>query len=145
MTNLELYKAAQDKIEEARAEARRIGKLAFREGADALFETFPDLISFGWAQYTPYFNDGEPCNFSVYYGYPDINGEEYSGHKEHTYKDYRTGQDVTVPDTRTPEGEAVKEFLKSFSKETFEELFGDHVKVTVQMSGDPIVEEYDHE
>jgi hypothetical protein len=25
----------------------------------------PDIHSFGWRQYTPYFNDGEPCVFSV--------------------------------------------------------------------------------
>lgn len=26
----------------------------------------PAIIEFGWRQYTPYFNDGEPCTFSVY-------------------------------------------------------------------------------
>ncbi|MFI7096391.1 hypothetical protein [Streptomyces lydicus] len=26
----------------------------------------PTIIEFGWRQYTPYFNDGDPCEFSVY-------------------------------------------------------------------------------
>jgi hypothetical protein len=26
----------------------------------------PEIHSFGWQQYTPYFNDGEPCVFRVY-------------------------------------------------------------------------------
>jgi hypothetical protein len=26
----------------------------------------PTVIEFGWRQYTPYFNDGDPCTFSVY-------------------------------------------------------------------------------
>lgn len=26
----------------------------------------PTITEFGWRQYTPYFNDGEPCTFSVY-------------------------------------------------------------------------------
>ncbi|MGP4084148.1 hypothetical protein [Streptomyces sp. KR55] len=26
----------------------------------------PTIVEFGWRQYTPYFNDGEPCTFSVY-------------------------------------------------------------------------------
>jgi hypothetical protein len=25
----------------------------------------PTIVEFGWTQYTPYFNDGEPCEFSV--------------------------------------------------------------------------------
>lgn len=25
----------------------------------------PSVVAFGWSQYTPYFNDGEPCVFSV--------------------------------------------------------------------------------
>ncbi|MCX4801729.1 hypothetical protein OG594_08705 [Streptomyces sp. NBC_01214] len=26
----------------------------------------PTIVEFGWRQYTPYFNDGEPCEFSAY-------------------------------------------------------------------------------
>jgi hypothetical protein len=26
----------------------------------------PTITEFGWQQYTPYFNDGDPCEFSVY-------------------------------------------------------------------------------
>lgn len=26
----------------------------------------PTIVEFGWRQYTPYFNDGEPCTFSVH-------------------------------------------------------------------------------
>lgn len=26
----------------------------------------PTIVEFGWRQYTPYFNDGEPCEFSVH-------------------------------------------------------------------------------
>lgn len=26
----------------------------------------PTIVEFGWRQYTPYFNDGEPCTFSAY-------------------------------------------------------------------------------
>lgn len=30
-----------------------------------LFDEFPELTVVGWVQYTPYFNDGDPCVFSV--------------------------------------------------------------------------------
>lgn len=26
----------------------------------------PTIVEFGWRQYTPYFNDGEPCNFGAH-------------------------------------------------------------------------------
>lgn len=26
----------------------------------------PTIVEFGWRQYTPYFNDGDPCEFSAY-------------------------------------------------------------------------------
>lgn len=26
----------------------------------------PTIVEFGWRQYTPYFNDGDPCEFDVY-------------------------------------------------------------------------------
>lgn len=26
----------------------------------------PNIVEFGWEQFTPYFNDGDPCVFSVY-------------------------------------------------------------------------------
>ena len=34
-------------------------QLAFKE----LFDKHPEVKSMQWAQYTPYFNDGEPCEF----------------------------------------------------------------------------------
>lgn len=36
----------------------------FMEGLDKLFED-PRVEAIRWSQYTPYFNDGEPCEFSV--------------------------------------------------------------------------------
>jgi RecG-like helicase len=40
-----------------------------------LFADYPDLQSFGWSQYTPYWNDGSPCEFMVYNDEPMINGD----------------------------------------------------------------------
>lgn len=43
------------------------GKDLFHERTKEIFEKHGDIVdTFGWAQYTPYFNDGEPCEFSVY-------------------------------------------------------------------------------
>ncbi|MEU0952815.1 hypothetical protein ABZ353_10800 [Streptomyces niveus] len=50
----------------------------------------PTIVEFGWSQYTPYFNDGDTCDFSVHYlwvrttaeadGAVDEYGDEYSSH-----------------------------------------------------------------
>lgn len=48
--------------EQIREQARDI----FAGGAKEIFEKYGDKVGrFGWTQYTPYFNDGDPCVFSV--------------------------------------------------------------------------------
>lgn len=42
-----------------------IGAKYFREASKQLFDAYPKLESFTWAQYTPYFNDGDECVFGV--------------------------------------------------------------------------------
>lgn len=40
-------------------------KIVFAEVSKDIFEKYGDKIGcFRWSQYTPYFNDGEPCEFS---------------------------------------------------------------------------------
>ena len=55
---LALKTAYMQKIQE-------IGKAAFKAEINHLFATVPGLIRLGWTQYTPYFNDGDACIFSV--------------------------------------------------------------------------------
>jgi hypothetical protein len=72
-----------------------------------LFKQAPKLKSFGWTQYTPYFNDGDTCEFSVHLDYPLINGsnEEYDDVDEdeisikiYDYKKLETEEDVRIND-----------------------------------------------
>lgn len=48
-------------------------KSKFGETAKVLFDAYPRLKSFGWTQYTPYFNDGDECTFSAHTSDADIN------------------------------------------------------------------------
>ena len=77
---MDLKKSYDDKLRQGGAEAL---KESFKE----LFEAHPRLRSVVWAQYTPYFNDGDPCYFRV--GEFDVHvegvpNEEY-GDEDHTY------------------------------------------------------------
>lgn len=53
---------------------------ALKAEAEVLFAKWPKLENFSWTQYTPYFNDGEPCEFSInsdYHKYT-YDGEEFT-------------------------------------------------------------------
>ncbi len=69
-----------------------------------IFEQAPKLKSFGWTQYTPYFNDGDTCEFGVHFDYPYINGanEDYDESdisiKIFDYKKLETEEDVRIND-----------------------------------------------
>lgn len=46
--------------EQIKAEARKLLQKEF----EGFFDKHPNVLGFTWTQYTPYFNDGEPCEFS---------------------------------------------------------------------------------
>lgn len=45
---------------------RREGEAAVKDAFKDVFEKFPELRSIQWTQYTPYWNDGDVCHFSVH-------------------------------------------------------------------------------
>jgi hypothetical protein len=101
-----------------------------------------------WTQYTPYYNDGDPCVFQVHdlYGYTD--------------QDDPDAFDGTVYDWSSPRylkpqfGDKAEEVLKDFGaltkefsgvpEDVMQGLFGDHARVTVTREGLD-VEEYEHD
>lgn len=56
--------------EEYEAKVKQFGKDKFSEMVKEFFEKHQDVVSFRWNQYTPSFNDGDPCYFTV--GQPDL-------------------------------------------------------------------------
>ena len=70
---LERIKNQIAKLEAERdREAENYSKKQFKQ----LFKDHKDLECFSWVQYTPYWNDGDTCTFSVYNEEIDINDEE---------------------------------------------------------------------
>lgn len=89
-----------------RAEGEDIVKNAF----STLFDKYPTLEAIRWEQYTPYFNDGDPCEFSV--GEPRFkvaNGDEDEGDwgdgfiSNMTYKKYvdLTPEEIALIDPKS--------------------------------------------
>ena len=130
------YAELKQKLADLRTEMQTVAKKYFQDNAKGLFATHSILERFAWTQYTPYFNDGDPCEFSAHVDYPEVNDDEeffyYSDSKK------------KPTDPFTVAGLAVVEFLKAFSGDDLEEMFGDHCKVTVTREGVE-VEEYDHD
>ena len=132
----------------------------FHGMAKELFITYPELKSIGWTQYTPYFNDGETCEFESHSNYPTINGndENYginkteegvidivTDSKETMYdKDYKSIPNPNYNPYYQEIVSTVKDFLKLFDDDDMYDLFGDHTRVTITIDGCE-TEEYDHD
>lgn len=70
-----------------------------------LFKPAPTLKSIGWTQYTPFFNDGDSCEFSVNLDTFWINGANSDWDedcdisiKAHAYKKLETAEDMRIND-----------------------------------------------
>src|ERR1700742_4531811 len=61
----EKIEALKVKVNELNRQVREESKTLLNEGFTEIFANYPKLISFSWNQYTPYFNDGDECIFSV--------------------------------------------------------------------------------
>ena len=80
---LEEIKKGKEEIKDLQAKMREKIKSNFHDLAKTVFAEYPELKSFGWTQYTPYFNDGEECTFGSHHTNPFINGfDSWSSSKE---------------------------------------------------------------
>lgn len=94
-----------------------------------LFDANPSVEKISWTQYTPYFNDGESCEFCAQTDYIIINGED-------KYDSENIEKSVFV---------SFSSVLESIPYEFYLELFGDHVEITIKKDGTIKVDEYEHD
>ena len=115
------------------------------------FEEYPELTLIKWSQFTPYFNDGDTCEFN-------INSFTVSNAKNselvNTWGEYDISKGpepedlILIEYLRNSKYELIKE-IEDFAQSElgegiFKSVFGDHVIVTV--TKDNITsEEYEHE
>ena len=93
-----------------------------------IFDKYPIVETFAWRQYTPYFNDGEECTFGVNTE-PDINGKD-------SYDCEKGSDEAKASDD-------VESLLESIPTEIMEDIFGNHVEVTVNRDGTVEISAYD--
>lgn len=121
---------------------KRDGKVAILASLAGLFARFPHLEAVCWAQYTPYFNDGDPCVFSLCEPYVKVQGiKDEDSDRDDGYVD-RYG----LRDEDSEMEEALTEFYEQASaiEEVFKDVFDDHSEITVTRDGVK-VESYEHD
>jgi len=155
----EKLKELQNKLEKVKKEIKEEFALEFKKETSKYFEKYKWLKEISWSQYTPYFNDGDSCEFSVN-AETTINGcTLYS--KELYNESYTT---ILMDDEDIDEfikkcdndSSIIEEYLElsvlvdklmqflSNNSDIALELFGDHVKVSIQGDG-VFTEEYEHD
>jgi hypothetical protein len=158
--NLEALKEKKKEIAKLKAEAQQMASDAFDSFCKEIFEKHPKVESFGWSQYTPYFNDGDTCTFSANTDYISINGEYVDDSKwvsktnvtnwgtwNRELKVYEGRTEVPNLDYNEDLSKAsdeIVEFLSNFDNDFYITRFGDHAEITVTPDGVD-VDEYEHD
>lgn len=145
MSTLAALKQAVEKIEQARAEATKQAKETLGPALQQFLKDNPEVKSVAWSQYTPYFNDGEPCVFRIQGIYfmkielEDFNFDVLEGDEQ-----IRTWRKEDGVSESTYNACVELEKMLGGAEEVLEAVFGDHVYVIVTNKGVD-VQEYEHD
>lgn len=132
MTALESIRSKIKDIAEKRAAALAEIRKEFPEIIKPIFAEL-GIESVSWRQYTPYFNDGDECEFGVRNDHDSISIDG---------KDYYDDDNYKKEEDRFKKVAAV---LQSVPDEFYKDLFGDHSEITVKADGTIETEQYEHD
>lgn len=146
------FKAFEEKKKALVEELRKEFPAMFTE----LFAQSKRIDSITWRQYTPYFNDGDTCEFGVYADEPEVNEMSLYDidwydwkHRYYTQGDPRYANLLTDnPKIDIAECQLVEAFgdvIESIPEDFMKDLFGDHCEVTIRRDGTVDVNDYDHD
>lgn len=150
-----------EQINEKKAELDRIikelGERAIKEYLQEFWDRNPDIAGLKWNQYTPYFNDGDPCVFrvgEVRFRFSDT--REDGGDYEDGYEDSWSYGYHRYPDLKREDRDAALEAIPEYvaakklsgiwqnNEMTLLSVFGDHVQITADREKID-VDEYYHD
>lgn len=116
-------------IEAARKEAADFIVRGLRDIAEGFFAEFPDAHGFGWRQYAPYWNDGDPCVFSVH---------------EVELVDHRGQLDYSSSGEIWEKLQLIDQAVHTVDEDVYAQVFGEDCMVVVNRES-VVVEEIDHD
>lgn len=138
------------------------GEDAVKELFKEFFDKHPEVDNVHWTQYTPYFNDGDPCYFSVhefYLALGEVEEEESEGEEDEESEESDEDEDEDDYDydeeydswglsqSDNPKLKQIGEDLGTLQEipdDVLEHVFGDHVRITATREGFD-VDEYSHD
>jgi len=157
---LEKLKERQSQISDIKKEVLDLSSGIFEDFYKYIFEKYPTLESFGWSQYTPYFNDGDTCIFSVNTDYISVNDEYVDeakwssevnvinwGNWNRELKVYEGRVEQPNPNydpVLTAASNEITNFLGNFDNDFYLSKFGDHAEITVTKS-EIKISDHDHD
>jgi len=127
-----MHKVFQDLLDMQKAYRKKLrdeGEAAMKEAFKEVFDKHPSIDSIEWRQYTPYFNDGDPCYFRM---------------SEYEVEWLEDDDNEAIKNDN--QNEAIDDINAIFDAgdDIFESVLGDHIRVTVTADGIS-VREYDHD
>ena len=157
---VKLLKVKNSEIDNLKNETFELSNEVFGEWCKNIFEKHPKIESFGWNQYTPYFNDGDTCTFSANTDYLNVN-DEYVDDCDWMGATKVTNWGTYNRETKVYEGKVevpnekydkeledavneIRSFLNMFDDDFYIRRFGDHSEIIVTKEGVE-VDDYDHD
>lgn len=108
------------------------GKTALEASFKEIFDKHPELLAITWVQYTPYFNDGDACIFSIGEIAAFVKGGEYDEIDDPCNLEPYEGDDLSKHKELNKDFNKLRSIMnKSEVEEILEQVFGDHVQVAV--------------
>jgi len=157
----EKIEALKAKVAELNKQVREESQRLLNEGFTEVFEKYPKLLSFSWNQYTPYFNDGDECTFSVNTDslIPDFTDESAEDHNyEYSKGDCEWNSKTKkydyfpLSDEKKLNNEAYDELVEivnAIDDDTMKATYGNHITVTVSKNEDGTLktstDDYEHD
>lgn len=153
-------KEKKSEIENLNTELTKFSSGIFEDFYKYIFEKYTRLESFGWTQYTPYFNDGDTCVFHANTDYLIINGDYVDesnwispiniiswgnwNSESKSYVDRVEEENKNFDKNLSDATNEIIDFLSNFDNDFYLRKFGDHAEIIVTRNGVDI-SDYDHD
>ena len=144
LTSKEQFESFASELRKFRDDYTNLVKSKFNSVVGTLIKEFlekhEDVKAVSWAQYTPYFNDGDSCTFN------NSEPELLYLDEEDYYDSYCLGEKVELKHLRDDFKELCS-LLRRVDRDAYETAFGDHCRVSMFRGEDDFsVDDYsDHE
>lgn len=143
-----------DNLTKAREEYEKQKKSLGEDAIKAMCESFSAFLDKGlyieWEQYTPYFNDGDACTFSVNEPqlYKHLCDDECDDNECDNVQEFYMPLDHNECNEFNLDEKKCRDLYKMFNSlptDFFESVFGDHVKIRINHDGSYDVSESHHD